>query len=96
MHQLGTRGSVSLRRASGERECLLVIPKWDFHWQRGYFFTEPKRIEPGDKLTLSCTFDNSASHQPVIDGMRRTPAETSWGETTDDEMCLGVFYFSEP
>lgn len=96
MHELGSRGSVSLRRSTGERECMLIIPRWDFHWQRGYFFADPKRLEPGDRLTLSCTFDNTAAHQPLVDGVRRAPVDAAWGEGTEDEMCVGVFYFSEP
>jgi hypothetical protein len=83
MHQLGVRGRSEIERADGSVDCLLDIPRWDFDWQKGHGFTEPKRFEPGDTLRLSCEFDNSAGKTDV-----------NWGEGTGDEMCLGVFFIS--
>lgn len=94
MHQLGTSASLTLTRADGSRACLLDVPRWDFGWQRGYFFSAPKRVNPGDRLSLACRYDNSAAHQPVVDGVSPPPHEVNWGERTTDEMCLGVFYIA--
>ena len=82
MHTLGTSGKLEIQRAGGETECLLDIPRWDFHWQGGYGFAEPKRFEPGDKLRIECHWDNP------------TPNDVTWGEGTGDEMCLGGFYLT--
>jgi len=39
----------------------------------------------GDKLALECHWDNCAPGA----------AERRWGEGTDDEMCLSVFYLTQ-
>ncbi len=49
-------------------------------------------IEKGDKVTLSCTFDNTQANQPVINGMQEIPQTLTWGEDTLNEMCLNFFY----
>jgi hypothetical protein len=84
MHRLGTKGWVSLERASGESEVLLEVNDYDFDWQMVYRFTEPVRFEDGDELLLECTWDNSEGSEDV-----------NWGEGTDDEMCVGNLFISE-
>ncbi len=80
MHTLGESGSLTLQRDGTDNECLLDIPRWDFHWQRGYQFTDPVEVVPGDQLEIRCTWDNT------------TDSEITWGEGTSDEMCLGFIY----
>lgn len=94
-HLLGTGGKMSITRADGSSECLLDVPRWDFHWQRSYQFTAPKVLKVGEQLSLSCSWNNSDAFQPVIDGVRQPPREVNWGEGTGDEMCLGILYVSE-
>ena len=96
LHELGTRGILSIERDAGNRECLLDIPDWDFNWQGAYFLKEPTVIYAGDKLSLQCEWDNSAENQPVIDGVKQEPKDVEWGEGTGDEMCLGILYVTEP
>ena len=81
MHTRGRRANLSIIHADGTKECMLDIPRWDFHWQGAYAFKQPKTFAPGDQLYLECHFDNSDSTM-----------ERNWGEGTDDEMCLGGFY----
>lgn len=94
MHTLGVSARLSLIRAGGEEECVVDIPRWDFHWQGGYELVEPLRIAPGDRLQLQCSWDNSAANQPILDGERAEPIDVAWGEGTRDEMCLGVVALS--
>lgn len=94
MHQLGKYGSLRIERADGTSECMLDIPHWNFHWQGSYSFLEPKTINPGDKVTLECHWDNSAANQPLVDGVKLPPKDVTWGESTTDEMCLGTFYIT--
>lgn len=89
MHQLGTSGKMEIQRENGDKECLLQIDDWNFHWQGSYGFKAPKTFNPGDKLYLECHWDNSAGNQT------EAPKDTWWGEGTRDEMCLGGFYFTE-
>lgn len=95
MHTLGRAGSLWIDRADGSRECMLDIGDWDFDWQLSYGFVEPKVIEPGDSLGIECRWDNSGARSDHHEGDAVPPHDVTWGDGTEDEMCLGVFYVSE-
>lgn len=82
MHQLGQSARLAVTKKAGGDQCLLDIPSWNFHWQGAYQLETPFVLEPGDSLDLSCEFDNP------------TMSMVDWGEGTEDEMCLGVFYYT--
>lgn len=82
MHMLGTQGMLRIDRADGSTECLLHVPRWSFHRQAVYRLAEPRILQPGDRLYLECHWDNP------------TDRDVAWGEGTDDEMCLGILYFT--
>jgi hypothetical protein len=92
MHMLGTAGALSVVREGGDEDCMLRIDDWDFSWQGGYALSEPLAVTPGDRLRISCTWDNSADNQPVVDGEVAEPRDVQWGEGSTDEMCLGILY----
>jgi hypothetical protein len=95
MHRLGRSGQIAVQRP-GSREILLAINRWDFDWQREYFFAEPEVIAPGDDwLSIRCVHDNSRAAQPVVNGKRRAPRTVTWGENSSDEMCIGFMYVTE-
>lgn len=81
-HTLGVSGRLSVVHEDGSESCLLDIPRWDFNWQRAYQLVEPQIVEPGDVITLQCTWDNP------------TDQDIAWGDGTGDEMCLGVTMMS--
>jgi hypothetical protein len=82
MHQLGQKGYVALRRTSGDYDCLLEVPRWDFAWQRGHTLVEPAAVNfATDRFFLECVFDNSAGAE-----------EANWGLRTVDEMCMAFLY----
>jgi hypothetical protein len=92
MHALGSAGRVDIVRP-GERDCLLDIPRWDLAWANAYELAEPEIFELGrDRLRVECRFDNSAAHQPLVNGARREPRDVEWGPTADDEMCIGFVF----
>jgi hypothetical protein len=80
MHKLGRKLKLELKR-NEKWECAVDVPVWDFDWQRFYFYETAMASVPGDEVRLSCTYDTSS----------RTSA-TTWGEGTDDEMCLVGLY----
>lgn len=81
MHTLGRTLRVDLTHADGSTECVVDVPRWDFHWQMLYFHESPMRVVPGDTVTMSCTYDT-----------RTRTTDTLWGEGTEDEMCVaGLF-----
>jgi hypothetical protein len=93
-----TRGSVTktlINRKNGSSDCMLDIPGWNFSWQGAYTFTQPEIINPGDKVYLECHWNNTAANQPYINGVQVAPTNLNWGETTEEEMCLGVMYVSQ-
>ena len=80
-------------------ECLLGIPKWDFNWQRVYHYNTSLDTLPSlrqfDQVTLKCTYDNTLQNPKVQDALSqqglKQPKDVKLGETTQDEMCLGIF-----
>jgi hypothetical protein len=84
MHKLGRTLRAEVDHA-GQPQCLTDVPRWDFNWQQGYFYEDgPKIAGGGDMLRISCTYDTTSMGQPV-----------TWGEGTDDEMCLAFLYVSQ-
>ncbi|MBV1860925.1 MAG: hypothetical protein KUG77_21090 [Nannocystaceae bacterium] len=88
MHLLGQQIRGDVVPEAGEEACLLDIPQWDFNWQQAYPLTEFAEIHPGDAVDVTCTFDNSAENQPLVDGVPQEPVDVEWGDGTLDEMCL--------
>lgn len=84
MHTHGMSGHLAIERASGASECLLDIPRWDFHWQGAYDLVTPTVLQPGDQMSITCHFNNSGD-----------PVELNWGEGTADEMCLSGVYLTQ-
>jgi hypothetical protein len=95
MHAWGKSAKMEIERADGSNDCLLDIPKWQFHWQLPYSLLNPKILKPGDKLAVECHWDNSADNQPIVNGVKGPPKEMNWGPNTDDEMCVGGFFISQ-
>jgi len=95
MHTLGTKALLQIERAGGEKECLLQIDNWNFHWQGSYGLKTPTTFNPGDKMYLECHWDNTPPKQPSINGEQQVPKDVFWGEGTTDEMCLGGFYLTQ-
>lgn len=85
MHLRGVGGRQVIKRQDGTEECLVQMPRYDFNWQTRYRFAQPKHFFPGDVLSLTCEWDNSDN-----------PSAVNWGEGTEDEMCLGVYFIAPP
>ncbi|MEJ7597357.1 MAG: hypothetical protein WKG01_05560 [Kofleriaceae bacterium] len=83
MHTLGRTLRVEADHA-GQTKCLADVPRWDFNWQQGYFYDgAPHIIGGGDTIRIECVHDTTTTTQPI-----------TWGEGTDDEMCLAFMYVS--
>ncbi|HEY2935638.1 MAG TPA: hypothetical protein VGJ25_03510 [Gaiellaceae bacterium] len=90
MHLRGVDISVQLNPGTPKAATLLHIPAWNFHWQDVYTLKTPVAAAPGDVVRVSCRFDNSVAHQPLVGTRRLAARYVLWGEGTTDEMCLGV------
>jgi hypothetical protein len=95
MHQIGSSIRVDLIRADGSKSCVINIPKWDFHWQGAYQLLQPIKVNAGDRLQTTCVWDNSATHQPIVNGQPQQPKEVRFGEGSTDEMCLAGFTLTD-
>jgi hypothetical protein len=90
---------IELHKASGESECLVQTPKWDFEWQRIYSYdaeiADLPTIGQGDELHMRCTYNNTLSNPFVADALEERgltePTTVVLGDETLDEMCLGAF-----
>lgn len=89
LHQLGQAAKFEILRGDGSTTCVVDIPTWDFHWQLAYSLATPITVNPGDQLSVQCVFDNTAEHQPIVNGLQVTPKDRNWGARTEDEMCVG-------
>ena len=101
MHLLGTQigaTTVPALDGSGEDECLIDVPRWDFNWQQSYVTRDGENVtlSQGEGIELTCVYDNSESNQPVINGEQVEPRDVTWGEGTLDEMCLLYVQYEEP
>jgi hypothetical protein len=90
MHWLGTAFDVKLQRQNGEAQCLIDLPKWDFHWQLDYWYPPEHYVPfgPKDVVTVHCVYDNSVQNQPFVGGVQQVPRDVYFGEASTDEMCL--------
>lgn len=104
MHYIGVDMRVEVEHAEpvGDEpatECLVQTPRWDFNWQRAYQYDAPlaevPEVRGGDSLKLYCRYDNTLDNpgvrQALADAGLTEPRDVQLGETTLDEMCLGVF-----
>jgi hypothetical protein len=64
--------------------CMLKTDRWDFDWQRFYWFQEPQRLPPAGVVRLTCRYNNTYDHPIHL------------GENSRDEMCLILLYLTPP
>jgi hypothetical protein len=95
MHLAGVDEKITSTKPSGAQTCLMQEPQWNFGWQRFYAYDAPvdqlPELQPGDKIQVRCTYDNSPSNQQLFSAWAEagvTPKDIYLGEQTFDEMCL--------
>jgi hypothetical protein len=92
MHFRGKSFEYRLTYPSGEKETLLVVPKYDFNWQLTYELAEPKVLPAGTLIECTAHFDNSANNKYNPDPSKAV----HFGEQTWEEMMIGFFEVSVP
>jgi hypothetical protein len=92
MHLRGKAFRYTAEYPDGSEEILLDVPRYDFNWQHGYKFVEPKRMPKGTKIFCEAWFDNSENNLA-----NPNPTETvRWGDQTWEEMIAGFIDFVVP
>ena len=89
-HYRGRSSTFTLIYPDGSEELLLSVPNYDFNWQRGYHFVEPKAVPAGSKLVHTTVYDNSAQNLGNPDPSKLV----RWGLQSWDEMLYGAFSFT--
>lgn len=80
-HTLGSAIRAEVLRADGSTDCIVDVPRWDFHWQGYYYYREPVRLNKGDLVWMTCEWNTVGADQPV-----------QYGEAATDEMCATQAY----
>ncbi len=71
------------RPAPGAEVCLLDTDRWDFDWQRFYWFQQPVKAPVRGSVRLTCRYDTRGASEAV-----------SLGEGSGDEMCLVLLFLT--
>jgi len=87
---------ISVERTTGDSECFIDIPQWDFDWQRTYEYDAPFEELPelysGDDFVFDCTYDNSEDNEQLMEALSSSgydaPLDTEIGNGYLDEMCV--------
>ncbi len=87
MHLRGKDMTYELEFPNGEKQILLRVPKYDFHWQLGYDAEKPIKVTKGTRLVATAHFDNSANNKANPDPNR----DVRWGDQTWEEMMVAWF-----
>lgn len=104
MHYVGIDMKVTANEDTDREQCLVHTPKWDYRWQRLYYFDKPIDETPimklGDTLTLRCTYNNSMSNPYVVEALQEqgldAPVDVRLGDETLDEMCIAALGLAVP
>lgn len=89
MHFRGKAMKFTALYPDGSKEVLLNVPNYNFNWQRGYLFKEPKKMPARTVVYVDAVFDNSAQNT-----FNPAPEKTVyWGDFSFDEMLIGYMSF---
>jgi hypothetical protein len=95
MHLLGRSIKVELNPGTPEAQTLLDVPVFDFDDQQQEPLVTPVRVDPGDKVRVTCTHD--ASLRGKLPQLQKLPPRyVVYGDGTSDEMCIGLMTVSIP
>jgi hypothetical protein len=89
MHVFGSGFDLHVEHEDGSETCMVEMDDYDFHNQVATMYVDPIEVVPGDRVSITCEYDNSANNpnQP-----NDPPEDVQWGEGTEDEMCFGFVY----
>lgn len=88
MHLRGKSFRYEAFYPDGSREILMDCPEYDFNWQLGYKYVEPKFLPKGTRVVCTAHYDNSADNL-------NNPDPNRWvmfGEQNWNEMMIGFFF----
>jgi hypothetical protein len=88
-HLTGQAMKVTLTTKAGKKTVLLNNTDFNFELQRAVQLKKPVKAVPGDKVTVSCTYNPEIAE--VNPQLRDAPKQfVVWGDGSSDEMCLAL------
>jgi hypothetical protein len=84
MHYRGKDATYELIHANGQRETLLMVPRYDFNWQLQYRFAKAIPMEKGSRMVVTFHYDNSPNNPANPDPTK----VIRWGDRSEDEMMV--------
>ncbi len=86
MHTRGVRKQMSITGPDGASQCADKVDRWDFNWQKFYFYKGTRPTLTSDsKVSMTCQYDTSMDQMAVFPG---------WG--TRNEMCIAILMLALP
>jgi Tfp pilus assembly protein PilF len=93
-HYLGKEMRVEATLPDGRTVRLLLIRRWDFHWQQDYRYVTPVSLPRGTRIAMRFTYDNSEENPA---NPSSPPRPVTWGPQSSDEMGnLGLQLLAAP
>jgi hypothetical protein len=93
MHMLGRSMTLTVNPGTAAEKVIFEEPNYNFDYQRAVALKSPHRLNPGDVVKVTCTFDPKL--RTMIPELKKlTPRFITWGEGSSDEMCLAVVQVS--
>ena len=89
-HYRTENSQVFLKKPGGQEEMIASLPKFDFSWQRGYYFEKPIDVPAGSILITRYEWDNSKDNPANPDPTKNV----LWGEQSWEEMQYTVVGFT--
>ncbi|WP_158501903.1 hypothetical protein [Vitiosangium sp. GDMCC 1.1324] len=80
MHGAGRELSATFE-GKGTSTCAAQVSRWDYNWQRTYFYETPLSWTAEQSIHVKCTYDTRGYSKPIRPGLG-----------TEDEMCLFGLY----
>ncbi len=81
-HYRGENAQIFVKKPGEEEKLIVSLPKYDFNWQRGYYFETPMELPAGTKIITRYEFDNSKANPANPD----PSISVRWGEQSWEEM----------
>ncbi len=84
MHTLGQSFRLTLDPDTDAAQVVLDIPEWNFDWQMNYSLQTPIRVDAGQTIRMTCTWDRSIDPN-------RPSKYIVFADGTEDEMCFSTY-----
>ena len=91
-HLLGKSYEIIVNSPDNEQINVISIPEYDFNWQGSYSMTNMLKIPANSTWLTTATYDNTLNNPS---NPSNPPKNVYWGEGTEDEMLVVIFYYVE-